>query len=152
MNEPAPLAHAPLSPSPQARRSARLLLAVAHEDSAKTLGRLLQRRGHHVVRADNADNALAALQEHTFDLLIIDIGRADTLALMRDIAAHGGPRAIALSGYGMEDDVRQSLEAGFHCHITKPVMMAQLDRAIEQLMVEGAPPPPGQVVILKSRV
>jgi CheY-like chemotaxis protein len=36
--------------------------------------------------------------------------------------------AIALTGFGMEQDVRESHEAGFDAHLTKPVDVAYLER------------------------
>jgi len=53
-------------------------------------------------------------------------------ALTEQYYAHGryGVRGIALSGYGMEEDVRKSLEAGFDRHLTKPVDPAVLSEAL----------------------
>jgi CheY-like chemotaxis protein len=39
-------------------------------------------------------------------------------------------RGIALSGYGMEEDIRRSMEAGFSAHLVKPVDFDQLRRAL----------------------
>ena len=39
-------------------------------------------------------------------------------------------KGIALSGYGMEEDVRQSRQAGFERHLTKPVTVPELEEAI----------------------
>jgi len=35
-----------------------------------------------------------------------------------------------LSGYGMEEDVRQTREAGFFAHLVKPVSIDQLRRLL----------------------
>jgi CheY-like chemotaxis protein len=51
---------------------------------------------------------------------------------MRALAGGGLP-GIALSGYGMEEDVRQSLEAGFRKHLTKPVNLQRLEAAIRDV-------------------
>jgi CheY-like chemotaxis protein len=40
-------------------------------------------------------------------------------------------RGIALSGYGMEEDVRKSLAAGFERHLTKPINLQALQTAIQ---------------------
>ncbi len=40
---------------------------------------------------------------------------------------------IALTGYGMEADVAQTMKAGFHFHLTKPVDAQKLYQAIEQI-------------------
>ena len=59
-----------------------------------------------------------------FDLIISDIGLPDGsgLDLMRRLRAGAGRSpAIALTGYGMEEDIRRSREAGFAAHLTKPI-------------------------------
>jgi CheY-like chemotaxis protein len=40
-------------------------------------------------------------------------------------------RGIALSAYGMEEDVRKSLAAGFERHLTKPINLHALQTAIQ---------------------
>ena len=47
--------------------------------------------------------------------------------------------AIALSGYGMEEDIAKSREAGFQLHLTKPVEAATLESAIETLIAMSPP-------------
>ncbi len=50
---------------------------------------------------------------------------------------HAGPLpgvpAIALSGYGMDDDLRRSREAGFRAHLTQPVDIGRLRAAVGEL-------------------
>ena len=50
---------------------------------------------------------------------------------------HGLP-GIALSGYGMDEDVRQSREAGFSLHLTKPVNLGALQEAIRRVWPQAA--------------
>ena len=59
------------------------------------------------------------------------------LDLMRQLSPPSiGP--IALSGFGMEDDQRKSLAAGFVRHLTKPVEVQQLEHAIRDLQRQAA--------------
>jgi CheY-like chemotaxis protein len=69
------------------------------------------------------------------DLLISDVGLPDGngLDLMREAGREQAMRGIALSGYGSEDDVRRSLAAGFTTHLTKPVPISRLRRAIAEV-------------------
>ena len=39
---------------------------------------------------------------------------------------------IALTGYGMEDDIRKSYDSGFNHHLVKPVDLNKLDSLIQQ--------------------
>ena len=73
---------------------------------------------------------LAAADAARFDLVISDLGLPDMtgnelMTMLRD--RHGLP-GIAVSGYGMEEDVNRSRDAGFVHHLTKPI---QLDRLTE---------------------
>ena len=51
---------------------------------------------------------------------------------MRELKEEFSVPGIALSGYGMENDIQQSFEAGFSEHITKPVEVAALEEAIQR--------------------
>jgi signal transduction histidine kinase/ActR/RegA family two-component response regulator len=115
---------------PQLRRGQEILIVEDHMDTRTTLQRLLERRGYKVTAATSAEQALAAAGAGQFDLVISDLGLPDMtgnelMALLRD--RHGLP-GIAVSGYGMEEDVNRSRDAGFVHHLTKPI---QLDRLTE---------------------
>jgi CheY-like chemotaxis protein len=68
-------------------------------------------------------------KENDFDLLISDLGLPDRsgLDLMRELRERGDfLPGIAMSGYGQEQDVQQSHEAGFEVHLVKPVNVERL--------------------------
>ncbi|HEX8295835.1 MAG TPA: PAS domain S-box protein [Chthoniobacteraceae bacterium] len=111
--------------------SRRLLLVEDHEPTLHVLSRLLIRAGHQVVTAGNVADALAAADAHRFDLVVSDLGLPDGtgIELMEKLRAKHGLRGIALSGYGMEEDLVRSREAGFITHLIKPVDFHQLTRA-----------------------
>ena len=70
-----------------------------------------------------------------FDLIVSDIGLPDASGyyLMRQIKREHGITGIAMSGYGMDEDIRKSQEAGFSEHLVKPISFAKLDQAIQRL-------------------
>ena len=113
-----------------------ILLVEDHADTAHALARVLKTHGHRVRIAQSVAAALAAAAE-PFDLLICDIGLPDGsgLDLMVQLRGMRPVRAIALSGFGMDEDLRKSEEAGFLAHLTKPVDLAQLEAAINRLIV-----------------
>jgi CheY-like chemotaxis protein len=71
--------------------------------------------------------------------LISDLGLPDGsgLEVVRAYREMSRGPAIALSGYGMEEDVKRSLEAGFDVHLTKPVRWERLVEVIEGTRVDG---------------
>jgi PAS domain S-box-containing protein len=117
-----------------------ILVVEDHPDTANALERLLRSAGHLVRTTDCVATALAAADSHDFDVLISDIGLPDGsgLDLMRQIRARHGLeekpiKGIVLSGFGMDEDVKRSQEAGFLEHLTKPINFARLQGTIEKL-------------------
>ena len=119
----------------EAKPLARILLVDDHADTSRAMKRLLQRLGYDIETADSVHSALARAKNRAFDLLISDIGLPDGsgLDLMRDIQNVQKIQGIALSGFGMDEDVRRSKEAGFAEHLTKPVNFQRLESVIRQL-------------------
>ncbi|WP_406694136.1 CHASE3 domain-containing protein [Singulisphaera sp. Ch08] len=114
------------------------------EDEPMTLivmARLLRRIGHEVTTASTVREALTIAEEVEFDLVISDIGLPDGsgLDLIRQLSANRVLPAIALTGFGMQEDIRQSREAGFRAHLTKPIDFARLVSAIRQVANQNQP-------------
>lgn len=119
----------------------RLLLVEDHPDTARVVCRLLQMSGHDVTVAHSVNDALRVCDGANFDLLISDLGLPDATGydLMRTLRKRHTrrglptPRAIAVSGYGMDEDVRKSRDAGFCEHLTKPLAFNTLNDAIRRV-------------------
>ncbi|HEY2291940.1 MAG TPA: ATP-binding protein [Thermoanaerobaculia bacterium] len=113
----------------------RILLVEDHADTAEAMAELLREMGHEVTVADSVAGGLAAAegQAGRIDLVLSDLGLPDGtgLDLMTELHGRYGVKGIALSGYGMEEDIRKSLEAGFDRHLTKPVNLQALQTAIQ---------------------
>ncbi len=114
----------------------RVLLVEDHPDTARVLGKLLRGSGYAVATADTAASALRLAVAEPFDVVVSDIGLPDATGyeLMAQIRDLHGMKGIALSGYGMEDDLRKGREAGFVDHVVKPVNFAQLDAVIQRVI------------------
>ena len=129
----------PVAPS---RNDLRILLVEDNKDTLRYLATVLRKRGHQVVTADCVAAALLALKEAEvpFDLLLSDIELpdGDGLQLMREIQASEPIAGIAMSGFGAEEDLRQSREAGFFDHLTKPIDLRRLDNAISNATANPA--------------
>jgi PAS domain S-box-containing protein len=116
-------------------RNLHLLLVDDHADTRLVLSRLLSKFGHEVATADSQQRALKLLESGRFDALISDIGLpdGDGYDLVRVAKRRQPLSAIALSGYGTEEDVRRSLEAGFDYHLTKPVDLNGLRSLLQKI-------------------
>jgi PAS domain S-box-containing protein len=114
-------------------RPPRVLLVEDHPDTRNTLRRLLEGYGFAVEVAASMAAAVSAAGSNGFDVLVSDIGLPDGTGndLMREFRVrYGEVEGIAVSGFGMEDDIRRSREAGFREHLTKPVNVRELLAAI----------------------
>jgi CheY-like chemotaxis protein len=125
------------------RESATVLLVEDHESSRQVLERLLTRRGFRVTTAENVTDALARCAQGSFQLLISDIGLpdGDGYQVMRHFRQTQFGLGIAITGYGMEQDVQQGLDAGFTAHVVKPVTVAKLDAALGAVGIHAQQPP-----------
>jgi PAS domain S-box-containing protein len=121
---------------PQAQAPLSILVVEDESATLRLLAKLLMRLGHRVVAADTISSALEALDTKDLDLIISDVGLPDGsgLELMRQVVARRGPTpAVALTGYGTEEDIQRSREAGFTAHMTKPIDFTKLEAMILQV-------------------
>jgi DNA-binding response OmpR family regulator len=118
----------------------KILVVEDHKDTADALVEALRARGHDVRLTHTFADGLRAASSERFDVVVSDIGLPDGsgLDLMRQIAKPPSIGAIALSGFGMEDDQRRSLAAGFARHLTKPVDVRHVENAIQELQRQAA--------------
>lgn len=121
-----------LPPPAPKRHPMRILLVEDHEASRVTLQRLLTHRGHTVSAAACLAEARILADRAQFDIMVSDLGLPDGSGheLMRELSAKYHICGIALSGYGMASDLKQSQEAGFHDHLIKPVDVNTLEQAM----------------------
>jgi len=115
-------------------RPLHVLLVEDHHDTRRTLSRLLTHFGHSVVTADNVEGAMDIISSDNVDVVLCDIGLPDGSGY--EIAAHarakGHIKSIALTGFGTEQDVQRSKEAGFDFHLVKPINFQELRSALDQ--------------------
>jgi signal transduction histidine kinase len=106
----------------------RILIVDDNVDAAETLEMLLATGGHAVRRVHHPADALALVEQElaAFDVYLLDLGLPDidgrALAARLKKSPHAaGAVYIAVTGYGQEEDRRQSLASGFAHHVVKPV-------------------------------
>ena len=93
---------------------------------------LLELRQHMVVATASVAEARIAAGQSAFDLVISDVGLPDGTGneLMTELRARFGLKGIALSGHGDSNALKRTAEAGFVIHLTKPVRIEALERAL----------------------
>jgi PAS domain S-box-containing protein len=126
-----PVVPAPATGRPDSRLA--ILLIEDHVDTAEVMAQLIRGIGHDVTVVGRVDDALAATQSATYDLIVSDVGLPDGtgLDLIKAFREHSDVPAVALTGFGTDEDVRRCLAAGFTSHLTKPVNFNQLEQLIE---------------------
>jgi signal transduction histidine kinase/CheY-like chemotaxis protein len=109
-----------------------VLLVEDHKITRTVLAQLLSRRNYRVVMADSIAQARNIASQEKFDLLISDIGLPDGNGndLMSEFQKKYGLNGIALTGYGMEEDIARGKAAGFVAHLIKPVRIQSLENAL----------------------
>ena len=124
-------------------RAQRILLVDDNHDGAEMLSDLLADAGHEVQVANDPSQALSLVEAFRPQVAILDIGLPvmDGYMLAHELRARLGdapPIMIALTGYGRDQDLRRSEEAGFTLHLVKPVGAEALLKLMGAL-VGGAP-------------
>jgi CheY-like chemotaxis protein/HPt (histidine-containing phosphotransfer) domain-containing protein len=161
-HEPARLAAGFRSPSnaTQSPVPLRILLAEDNLVNQRLAVRQLRRLGHTADAVANGRQVLAALQQHVYDVLLLDcqmpeLDGYETARTIRKqevpLSSSAGPirrplRIIAMTANTMEGDRERCVAAGMDDYIPKPVRLpdleAALQRATETLAADSTPSPP----------
>jgi two-component system, chemotaxis family, CheB/CheR fusion protein len=112
--------------------SLRLLLVEDNEPTLEVMTALLELAGHDVKPAPDVRTARRLAESHPFDLVVSDLGLPDGngFDLMVELRDRYGLKGIAVSGFGMEEDLRRSRASGFLEHLVKPVDVEKLKAAL----------------------
>lgn len=103
-----------------------ILVVDDNPTNLKLASEVLELEGHEVLRAVDADDALAVLRDHVPHLILMDIALPgmDGLDLTRILKSDARLRAVpivALSAFAMKGDEEKALAAGCNGYITKPI-------------------------------
>jgi PAS domain S-box-containing protein len=114
----------------------KLLLVEDHADTARALVRLLESRGYEVSSVGSVASASQAIERNEFDLFLCDLGLPDGTGfdLIERLRQKRDTPAVALTGFGMQQDVERAQHAGFDAHLTKPVNLQKLEATIWKLL------------------
>ncbi|MEI1373537.1 hybrid sensor histidine kinase/response regulator, partial [Nostoc sp.] len=126
-----------------AKKSLKILVIEDNDDSAVTLKAVLEYFGHEVSIANNGILGVQTAREFEPHVIICDIGlpEMDGFAVAQELSKDSKftrSILIALTGYGSQEDRELALQAGFKCHLTKPVdfekLTAEIDRYFDGVL------------------
>ncbi|MBN3939005.1 MAG: ATP-binding protein [Nostoc sp.] len=126
-----------------AKKSLKILVIEDNEDSAISLQAVLEHFGHEVSIANNGILGVETAKKLEPHVIICDIGlpEMDGFAVAQELSKDSKftrSIMIALTGYGSQEDRQLALQAGFKCHLTKPVdfeiLTAEIDRYFDEVL------------------
>ena len=123
------------------RAPLRILLTEDNLVNQRLASRLLEKEGHQVVVADDGAKALKALQEHAFDLILMDVQMpvmdgVEATAAIRQAEETTGVHIpiIAMTAHAMAGDRQRFLKAGMDGYVSKPIHSRELLDAIDSVL------------------
>lgn len=119
----------------KAEKPLRILVVDDNVDAAEMLSMLIEALGHHVIVENSSRKAVERARVERPDVCLLDIGlpEMDGNQLAQQLRAHPETAAsvlIAVTGYGQENDRKQTLASGFDHHLVKPVDADQLTKLL----------------------
>jgi CheY-like chemotaxis protein len=124
----------------ESRAVLRILLAEDNVVNQRLASRLLEKRGHVVLVANNGQEALDMLQAESFDLVLMDVQmpELDGLEATREIRKREEKTGahisiVAMTAHAMDGDRERCIEAGMDDYVSKPVKPDVLFEVIERL-------------------
>jgi CheY-like chemotaxis protein len=115
----------------------RILIVEDEPDTRVLLKKALERFGAQVETRELAEEALDALDESAFDVVLSDIAMPgeDGYSLIEKIRARGNNvPAIAFTAYAREEDKQLALASGFQRHLAKPIAPNDLAAAVAEVV------------------
>jgi signal transduction histidine kinase/CheY-like chemotaxis protein len=128
------------TPSPTRAQSLRILVAEDNPVNQRMAVRVLEKRGHSVVVAENGKRALEALERGSFDLILMDVQMPEMSGLEATAAIRDNERAtgahipiVGVTAHAMKGDRERYLEAGMDDYLAKPLRPAELFDALDRV-------------------
>jgi two-component system, OmpR family, response regulator len=120
------------------RAKPKLLLVDGCPDTFESMGHTLRLEGYDVIPASNGHDALGALRETWFDLVLLDLDLPafngwDTLDQIVEIRIRTGFSVPVIIFAGRADEQRLAAQKGVAAVLQKPVDLASLMAVMKQL-------------------
>ncbi|HVW38838.1 MAG TPA: ATP-binding protein [Pirellulales bacterium] len=132
--------HAMATPGKPPQR--RVLVVDDNSDSATTLGKMLEIMGSEVRLAHDGLQAVDVASSFQPEIIFMDLGMPnlngyDATRRIRTMPWGREITIVALTGWGQQEDVQQSIEAGCTTHVVKPIDFAVLGKLMSGMMPAG---------------
>jgi PAS domain S-box-containing protein len=120
----------------------RILVVDDSEDALEMLRALLELDGATVTTATSGANALGIAADNAFDLVVSDISMPgmdgfEFLNRLRAMPNHRQVPAVALTGFGRDEDRKRAKKEGFLSHITKPLNVDSLLEILHKIATKS---------------
>jgi CheY-like chemotaxis protein len=122
-----------------------ILLAEDNAVNQRVALRFIERWGHEIVIVPNGKEALEAVKERNFDLVLMDVqmpemGGFEATRAIRTREKHTGGHVpiVAMTAHAMKGDKERCLEAGMDAYVAKPVQVEELAQVIGQVVTDSA--------------
>jgi len=139
----------PADPPPDAKPGLNILLAEDGLVNQQVALGLLRMKGHEVVVANNGNEAVAALQRQSFDVVLMDVQMPEmdgfeATRVIREKERETGRHTpiIAMTASAMKGDRERCLDSGMDGYLSKPVEPKQLYQTLDQFAVSTEPDTP----------
>jgi DNA-binding NtrC family response regulator len=102
----------------------RVLVVDDERNNREALAKILAKAGHEAVAAASGEEALAALQDGGFDLVVTDLRMVGTggIEVLKAAKQHSSePEVILLTAYGTVESAVEAMKLGAYDYLTKPV-------------------------------
>ncbi len=125
-------------------KNLRVLLLEDHEDTAQVLAQVMRGMGHAVEICSSIAQGREIIHGQEFDIILSDLGLPDGTGIdfIRAVRKTCQTPAVALTGYGMAEDIENCLQAGFDEHLTKPVDFEKLEHTLQRTRRRNQPKTP----------
>ena len=150
VQRPLPTAAEPrVARSGRATRRLKVLIVEDNYDLVQMLELAVQGMGHEVRKALDGQSAITAALSYRPDVVLLDLGLpvVSGLDVARELRQHEAVAhawLVALTGWGQEEDRRQTMDAGFDHHLTKPTDPEELENLLAGIAAQrprGSPNP-----------